>query len=252
MTDPHQRPTRGMDGPRRGFRHGLLVSLTVPGLILAFSSAGFGALALDAGMSLGNAVFMMGIFFALPAQVVMMDQIARGGSVLGGALAVMLTGVRLLPMVVALMPLIRDERRIPWRQVLAVHAVAVTAWIEGMRRLPPLPEEQRLRHFLGIGTGLVLAALIGTAAGYVLAGTVPKIVSAVLLFLTPIYFFLSLLATSREAGDRVAVMAGALIGPVFYVLTPGLDLLLTGLIAGTLGHVAGRRWSGMWREDDDP
>ncbi len=240
-----------MSTPAKGFRDGLLVALSIPGLILAFSAAGFGALARDAGMSLGNSVFMMGVFFALPAQVVMMDQIARGGSVFGGALVVMLTGVRLLPMVVAIMPLLKDGERTTWRQVLAVHAVAVTAWIEGMRRLPSLPEDQRLSHFLGIGVGLVGTTLIGTATGFLLAGSVPKIVAAVLLFLTPIYFFLSLLATSGAPSDRIAVLTGAALGPVLYVLVPGLDLLLTGLIAGTIGHFGGQRWARLW-EGEEP
>ncbi|MDX2257579.1 MAG: AzlC family ABC transporter permease [Hyphomicrobiaceae bacterium] len=239
----------GPPGAVRAFADGLLVTFSIPGLILVFSSAGFGALALDAGMSLGNAVLMMGLFFALPAQVVMIDQIARGGSVMGGALAVMLTGVRLLPMVVSIMPLLADRKPGFLRQAVAVHAVAVTAWIEGIRRLPGLSVERRLDCFLGMGTGLVTATLAGTAVGYLLAGSVPKLVAAVLLFLTPIYFFLSLLATSRQMGDRLAVLIGAALGPVFYLLAPGLDLLLTGLVGGTLAHLAGRSWSRLWEDD---
>ena len=96
---------RGQFGTRRSaLARGIAVAFGVPGLILFASAAGFGALARDAGLSLGNANLMMATLFALPAQVVMVDQLARGGSLLGAALAVTLIGVRLLPMTAVLAP----------------------------------------------------------------------------------------------------------------------------------------------------
>ena len=198
------------------FRRGLAVSLTVPGLNLAASSAGYGALARDAGFSLANSVFMMGAFFALPAQVVMVDQMARGGSLSAGALVVALTGIRLLPMCVVLMPYLKGPHGARLRYLLAGHFIAVTAWMEGWRRLPRIPAEHRLDHFLGIGCGLVGTPLVGTAFGYELAVTVPALVAAVLLFLTPVYFLLSLLAAAvRDRTDRLARISDDL------ALTPG-------------------------------
>lgn len=219
------------------FYRGLLVAFSVPGLILFASSAGFGALARDAGFGLANAVFMMGIFFALPAQVVMLDQMARGASLMAGALAVTLTGIRLLPMSVALMPYLKGPRATRAGYLLAGHFIAVTAWMEGWRRLPKLPAEARLDHFIGIGTGLVLATLFGTAVGYLIAGAVPSVIAAVLLFLTPVYFLLSLIATAGGLCDKLAIITGALLGPPFYILAPGFDLLLTGVIGGTVAHL---------------
>jgi len=218
---------------------GLIGSLSIPGIILVAGAAGFGALARDAGLSLGNAVFMMAAFFALPAQVVLMDQLARGGSILAGAFAVALTAIRLLPMTVALMPLLKGDKS-TWRQVLAVHFIAVTAWIEGMRRLPARPEPERLTYFIGLGSGFLLTTLVGAAFGYELAGSVPPILSAALLFMTPVYFFLSLIATARNQVDYMALVLGSLLGPVFYILVPGFDLLLGGVIGGTLAYFAGR------------
>ncbi len=222
------------------FRRGLAVALTVPGLILAASSAGFGALSRDAGFSLFNSVFMMAAFFALPAQVVMVDQMARGASLSAGALVVTLTGIRLLPMCVVLMPYLKGPRATRLGFLLAGHFIAVTAWMEGWRRLPHLPAEHRLDHFLGIGTGLLGSTLIGTAFGYELAGVVPPLVSAVLLFLTPVYFLLSLIAAAAALSDRYAIVAGVVLGPPIYLLVPGFDLLLTGLIGGTIAHFAAR------------
>ena len=235
------------------FLRGLAVSLTIPGIILLASCSGFGALARDAGFSLANALLMMATMFALPAQVVLTDQLARGGSLIAGALAVTLTGIRMLPMVVTLMPYLRSaEPRPGWRTYLAVHGIAITAWIEGFRRLPHIPEPLRLPHFLGIGLGLIAISVIGTGIGYEVAGVLPAVLAATLLFLTPIYFILSLLATAGVAADRLAIGVGCVLGPIFFLLTPGFDLLLTGLIGGTLAHVGARQWQkGFVLHDDD-
>lgn len=226
---------------RSPFVRGLLVSLTIPGLILFASSAGFGALARDGGFSLTNSLVMMGALFALPAQVVLVDQIARGGSLLAGALAVMVTGVRMLPMTVTLAPFLKSRTQSRITPIVAVHCIAITAWVEGLRRLPKEPVETRLPLYLGLGSGLVASSLIGTVAGYVVAGALPVVLAAALLFLTPIYFILSLVDTAKVRADWLAIGIGAVLGPVLFVLVPGFDLLATGLIGGTVAHFLGRR-----------
>ncbi len=235
----------------RTFHDGLRVALSTPGVILLASSAGFGALSDDAGMSLFNALLMMGTFFALPAQVVMMDQLTRGGSILAGAAAVALTGVRLVPMVVTILPWLTDDRPAVWRRALAIHAVAITGWLEGHRILPSVEEGRRTQVFLGIGTGLILTTQLGTLLGFVLAGSVSPILAGVLLFLTPIYFLLSLMAASRRTMDWLSIMIGSLMGPAIYVIAPGFDLLLTGLIGGTLAYVVGSRFDALFAAADE-
>jgi hypothetical protein len=69
------------------------------------------------------------------------------------------------------------------------------------------------------------------------------VVSATLLFLTPIYFLLSLLATSRARMDLIAIVLGCALAPVLYVAAPGFDLLATGLIGGTLAFLLRERAS---------
>ena len=221
---------------------GLGVALTVPGLILLASCFGFGALARDAGLSLFNAGLMMATLFALPAQVAFLDQLARGASLIAGAIAVTLTGIRLLPMVVTLMPLIRGETRPGVRTFVAVHGIAITAWMEGFRRLPAIPEELRLTHFLGISTGLILISVVGTLGGHIAAGALPTLLAATLLFLTPVYFMISLLATAGVAADRLAIVIGGVLGPLLYTIAPGFDLLLCGIIGGTIAYMAGKSW----------
>jgi predicted branched-subunit amino acid permease len=220
---------------------GLLVAFSIPGLILFSTSIGFGALARDLGITVSQAAYMAAILYALPAQVVLVDQMARGAALLGAAFAVALTAVRLLPMAVTLMPLLRAEGYPRWMVVLAAHFVAITTWLEGGQRLPRFADHLRLPHFIGIGIAMGSMTMLGTVAGYVVAGAVPPLIAAALLFMTPMYFFTSLLVTSRTRMDWAAILAGALLGPPFYLLVPGFDLLTTGLLGGTLAYLAGRR-----------
>lgn len=235
MPEPADRGWQGATR-MRAFWRGMAVVFSTPGVILFASSAGFGALARDAGISITNSIYMMGILFALPAQVVLLDQIARGASLTAGALAVSLTGMRLLPMSVVLMPLLKGAHSGRWRYLVAGHFIAVTAWMEGWRRLPHVPTPLRMNHFIGIGSGLLLATLVGTFAGFEIAGKVPPVIEAALLFLTPIYFLLSLIATASGRSDLMAIAFGAMLGPPLYLMTPGFDLLLAGLIGGTGAH----------------
>ena len=86
--------------------------------VLFATALGFGALARDAGFSLGHAAFLSLTMFALPNQVVLIDQLARGATIASAALAVTLAAVRLFPMVAATMPTLRGSKRRPVLEVL--------------------------------------------------------------------------------------------------------------------------------------
>jgi predicted branched-subunit amino acid permease len=225
----------------KAYLRGFVVMVETPGLVLLASAMGFGALARDSGFDLGHAVFLSAAVYALPGQVLLVDQFARGTGLLAAAFAVSLTGIRLFPMTVTLIPLVKDERSPRWLSVLAAHFVAVTAWVEAHRRLLPLPRRLRLFHFLGLGSALLCSTTLGTALGHLLAGSVSVALAAAFLFMTPLYFLCSLVATSRTGADRLAVALGLMLGPPLFLLLPGFDLLAAGLIGGTIAYTFGRR-----------
>jgi predicted branched-subunit amino acid permease len=156
---------------------------------------------------------------------------------------VTLTAVRLLPMTVAIMPLLREDRTPLWQQLLVSHFVAVSVWVEAMRRMPELERPERIPFCFGMATVLLPSVVTAALAGHIAAGAVPPVLSAGLMFLTPIYFLLSTLAAARERIDLLAIGAGLVLGPVFFLYAPGFDLLLTGLIGGTLAFGVDR-----WRK----
>jgi predicted branched-subunit amino acid permease len=226
--------------PWAAFARGLGAVVSVPAAVLFATALGVGALARDGGFTIGHAAFLSVTMFALPNQVVLIDQLARNETIAAAALAVTLTAVRLLPMTVTFIPLLRSGRRRRGLETLAAHFIAITTWIEANRRLPSLAPEVRLAYHLGLGIAITSMMLAGTLSGYGLAGRVPPQVTAALLFTTPLYFVLSLIATSRARMDLAAIAIGCALSPVFYLAVPGFDLLATGLIGGTLAYLLGR------------
>ncbi len=230
-----------LDGGRwAAFWRGARETPLTPPLILSFSFIGFGALTKATGLSLLDTLFMSIFIFALPGQVVLVDEMARGASILTAALAVTATAVRLLPMTVSLLPMLRDRSAPKWLEFAAAHFIAITIWVEAMRRAPTQPRPVRTAYTLGIAAVLALSTSIGAVIGFLLAASVPKIFAAALLFLMPIYFILSMIASSRAAGEMIPIVLGLALGPLLHLALPGWDLVATGLIGGTLGFLAAK------------
>src|SRR6516165_7908609 len=76
------------------------------------------------------------LVWAGPAQVIIISALGAGASPLEVALAVGLSGVRFLPMVMSLLPLIRGPQTRFRHLVLPAHLTAASLWI---RVLPAAP-----------------------------------------------------------------------------------------------------------------
>ena len=227
--------------PSRAFWRGVLETPSTPAFVLMATMLGFGALAEAAGFTLWQSMFTTLVVFALPGQVVLADQVAAGASLFTATLAVMFTAIRLMPMTIVLIPLLKSKTTPVWALLLLSHVVAVTAWIEAMRRLPRLPEDLRVGYFSGFSLTLVLLNIIATGVGFFIASEVPVYVAAGLIFLTPLYFIISLIQISKPVGDLMAVATGAVIGPLAFFYVPGFDLLITGLVGGSFTYFLKRR-----------
>ena len=218
----------------RWFLRGARVAATsVQGLVLFASMVGFGGLCRDIGFPIGAAMLSSALIWALPAQVLVVGGYAAGNAAPVIALAVALSSIRLFPMTAALIPYLRGRKSGVGAQLLAAHFVAVTAWIEGMRRLPSTPVDGRLPFFFGIGCLLVTSATAATLGGFLLAGTLPRSLAIGLLFLTPLSFLIQLSHNARDMVDRLALAFGLVLAPFMAEIGGRLDLLWTGLIGGT-------------------
>lgn len=227
--------------PLEALRFGIRVGAAVPSIVLFATALGFGVLARDTGFDLSHALFMSGAMFAMPNQVMLIDQLSRNETLAITALAVALTAMRLLPMTVTLSPLLDRPRRSLGVDIALSHLVTISTWLEGNRHLPALAGEARVPFFVGVGITVFVSMMTGTALGYMAAAYFPQAIVTALLFATPVYFFLSLVATSRLRADFVAVGAGAALIPVAHWIAPGFDLLGAGIAGGTLAFLVRQR-----------
>jgi predicted branched-subunit amino acid permease len=205
--------------------------------VLFGTFVGIGALGHDFGFSLLWMVLSTALIWAAPAQVIMLSALGTGASALEAAIAVTLSGVRLLPMVVALLPVLRTEATRTRDLVLPAHFTAISMWVEALRLLPAVPREQRISFCNGLSCGLALSAVAATAAGFYLAGSLPPLYAGALLFLTPLSFTLSLVRNSSLLVDRLALVFGLVLAPILATLNVDLDLLWSGVIGGTAAYL---------------
>jgi predicted branched-subunit amino acid permease len=215
------------------FLRGLSVAWrSVFAYVLFGTFVGIGALGHDFGFSLFWMLLSTALIWAAPAQVILISALGTGASI-----AVTLSGVRLLPMVVALLPILRTEGTRTRDLLLPAHFTAISMWVESLRLLPSVARGQRIAFCNGLSFGLVLAAVLGTAVGFYLAGRLPPVYAAALLFLTPLSFTVSVLRNSHLLVDRLAFAFGLVIAPLLATLNVDLDLLWSGVIGGTLAYL---------------
>ena len=224
----------------RALASGARIVFSVPGFVMAASFLGFGALV--RGLETGLLPGLLSTLFvwALPGQVVLVNMYAEGAAFLAVAAAVTLTAVRLLPMVILVITRVRVDGAPRWPLYLLAHFIAVTIWRIAEEGLEERDRPQRLPWLLGVGLTLMVGMLAMTTAGYFLAQSLPPLLGACLIFLTPSFFFISLFASARLPMDYLAIAAGAMIGPAVYQRYPDFDLLIGGLAGGTLAYLITR------------
>lgn len=228
------------------FLRGARGIFSAPAFILMLTLVGYGGLAREAGLALGETLMGLALVWALPSLLVMVSGILSGASLLVCMVAVALSAVRLLPMTIAFVPLVRDPNRPKWLLFFASHFVAVTAWVFAQTRLPELPRGVRTPYFLGFAITLVVTCLTMVAIAYLALAAFPPLVAGALFFMTPVYFITALWATARFSVDRIAMVTGLVLGPVFHVLEPEFDVLWAGLAGGTIAYIAAdlaQRWA---------
>ena len=95
----------------------------------------------------------------------------------------------------------------------------------------------------GLAAGLVSVCLTANTIGYLLAANLSELFAAAILLLTPLAFLFSTARNCREIADVVALVLGVLLYPVAAMMNSGVDILVSGVIAGTIAYGVHR-----WRE----
>jgi len=213
---------------------GAMVSARLPVFVMGFTFLGIGGLAREAGAPLGVAMLSTLVVWAGPAQVIYFGALINDGALPAIALSVSLSSIRLLPMCVSLLPLLRQKNTSPLLTLFMIHNVAVTAWAESIRAIRDIPVPGRVPWFMGLVHALLISAAVATWFGYMLAAVLPHEFAAGLLFMTPIYFTAALARNAREPIDWIALSSGFVLAPLLKgIVGAGLDLMVIGLVGGT-------------------
>jgi predicted branched-subunit amino acid permease len=219
------------------------VTSTVLALVLFATYLGIGALAHDTHFSLGWALASTLLIWAGPAQIILLSTLGSGATAVQAAIAVTMSAIRLFPMVVSVLPLLRTPQTKRRHLVLATHFIAVTLWVECYRLLPQVPRERRIAFTHGLGCGLLTVCLMATALGYELAAKLPQLFAAAILLLTPLAFLLSTARNCKQNSDILALALGIALYPLVAQFNTGVDVLISGMAAGSIAY--GVHW---WRE----
>ena len=216
---------------------------TILSLVLFATYIGIGALAHDTHFSLAWALAATVFVWAGPAQIILISTLGSGATVVQAAIAVTVSAIRLFPMVVSVMPLMRTPQTRRRHLILVAHLTAVTLWVECFRFLPHVPRERRIVFINGLGSGLVCIGVAATIIGYELAANLSQLFAAAILMLTPLAFLFSTARNSRELADVVALVLGLALYPLAAMLEQRRRYPGQRRTAGTIAY--GVHW---WRK----
>ena len=189
--------------PRAVDRIAIRDSLGYPAITLLASMIGFGSLVNESGLPLGMAIAGTLGIWGLPGQLTLIEMHAAGASAFFVILGVALANARFLPMAVSFMPLMPSRHAGMASDFVLVQMLSINSWAAGLKRFPE------------IALGLI--------------------------FMNPLFFAI-LLAGVNNRPSLIALLIGAPLGLFFHLALPDFDLLLTGIIGGSLAFWIGQRW----------
>jgi len=225
------------------FRGGIKAGAGMPLIMVLSGLTGFGALAHDSGLSLDISVALTLGLWGMPGQVAMAELHALGAPVLAIVAASSMANLRFLPMALVMMPVFRGHPLARTWRFLLTHLMAINPWTVFMRRGPQIAVEFRVPFFIGLSLICYLGGAVGTAMGFILAGTLPFAVTVSLIFLNPAYF-LFVFSSVRQRNCIIAVVLGAIAGPLLHHVDPDWSVPLCGLLAGTTAFFLDRSMGG--------
>ena len=210
-----------------------------PAIPLAACFVALGALLKDAGFNLQQSAASSLFTYALPGQLVMAESLLVGASLVNIFLAVWLVNARLYPMTVSLMPLLMHESQPRWKYYLSCHFIAVSAWLIMKSNYQTVEKENRIDFWIGIGTATWSFAIIGTIIGFIASDYLNKDMMIGLAIVNPVYFMCMMVGAMKTIQVTLSVILGAILGPLFFFITPEWSILFGGFTAGTIAFFVG-------------
>jgi len=172
----------------------------------------------------------------MPAQLILVEMHGSGAATFALVLSVSLSSARFLPMTASLMPLLRDARHAGWQYYAAAQLLSITGWTMAVLRFPHIAAAERLPWLFGYTGTCFAGATAATWLGYPIADLLTPLAKLGFVFLAPMYYLLIMLAGMRDRLSALSIAAGAILGPLAWVVSPDWSVLAGGLAGGTLAY----------------
>ena len=210
-----------------------------PALALGASFVAIGALLKNLGFTIQESILSTFLTYALPGSLVMAESMFIGASLLNIFLAVWLVNARLYPMTVSLMPLLIHKNQPRWKYYLSCHFIAVSSWLIMKSKYLEIEKEHRIDFWMGIGTATWLVGILSTVLGYIVADYLNKDMMIGLAIVNPVYFMCMMIGAMKTIQISTSIILGAMLGPLFYFVSPEWCILYGGFVAGTIAFFVG-------------
>jgi predicted branched-subunit amino acid permease len=102
-----------------------------------------------------------------------------------------------------------------------------------------IKKENRIDFWIGIGTATWSVAIIATVVGYFASDFLNKDILIGLAIVNPVYFICMMVGAMKTIQISLSVILGAILGPIFYFVSPEWCILFGGFIAGTVAYLFG-------------
>ena len=230
-----------VSGNTEVMRKAMLDAISLPAFILLFTMMGFGSLARGAGFGADMAALASLLIWGLPGQLAMVELTATGQGLVAIVFACSLANARFLPMVVSFVPAMSRGRSNLAGMLLDAQLLSINSWAVCLREFPNIEPGFRHRYYVTFAGSILAAAVVGTLLGYHGAVLLPAALVLGLIFVSPLFFALVLAAVPGRA-ERYSMILGCATISIAHYLFPSVDLLITGVVGGSLGFAAGRFW----------
>ena len=226
---------------RQTRRNAMVDALRAPCYALCITMAGFSTIARESGFDFMMALITSLGVWGMPGQVAFASLYSAGASLFVIFVAVSLANMRMLLMVISAadMMQLKSHNLSVWKRVFWMQFLAITAWAHLGFVQQKYPSHLLLPYYQGFSLTIFAFGIFGTVLGFFLIDLLPPELLRIVIFVTPIYILL-LIANARQKANRLAVVLGGTLSPLFFPFVGEWAILLAGVIGGSLASLYGR------------
>ena len=102
-----------------------------------------------------------------------------------------------------------------------------------------MERKHRIDFWIGIGSATWTIAIVSTVIGFLAADYLNKDMMIGLAIVNPVYFMCMMVGAMKTIQISLSVILGAVLGPLFFFISPEWSILFGGFTAGTIAFFIG-------------